>query len=112
MVLSKNKFPVTKILGDDHPTEKSNTDVFSHKMMELLQKEIKTNVFAVTPQKKVIILPVGACIIDFAYRIHSLIGDRVTGALVNGNAVKVNYMIHSGDVIKIITNNKQHPQEQ
>lgn len=112
VVLSKNKFPVTKILGDDHPTEKSNTDVFSHKMMELLQKEIKTNVFAVTPQKKVIILPVGACIIDFAYRIHSLIGDRVTGALVNGNAVKVNYMIHSGDVIKIITNNKQHPQEQ
>lgn len=50
-------------------------------------------------------MPVGSTPIDFAYRIHSQVGDKMTGAIVNNSMVNLSYELKDGDIIKIITNN-------
>lgn len=64
---------------------------------------LKDRIFAVTPKGEVIDLPYGATPVDFAYYIHSVIGDECTGAKVNGRLVPLDYRLISGDVVEIIT---------
>ncbi len=66
-------------------------------------------IFAMTPKGQVIELPEGASVIDFAYAVHSDIGDKCSGAKVNGNMVSLNTHIKNGDVVEIVTSQKQSP---
>jgi len=66
-------------------------------------------IFVFTPKGDIIKLPKGATPIDFAYSIHSQIGDLCHGAFVNDKFVPLNYELSNGDVVKIVTNKKHKP---
>ena len=67
--------------------------------MDLYPKEV----YACTPKGKVIPLPRNATPVDFAYAIHTQVGDQCTGAKVNGRIVPLRYQIQNADVIEILT---------
>jgi guanosine-3',5'-bis(diphosphate) 3'-pyrophosphohydrolase len=61
------------------------------------------SVYVLTPKSRIVALPKGATPVDFAYAIHSGVGDRCVSAKVNGEPVPLRAQLHSGDVIEIIT---------
>lgn len=67
------------------------------------------DVYAVTPGGDVKEFPLGSCPIDFAYSIHTQVGDRCVGAKVNGRMVQLKYQIQNGDIIEIMTAPGQTP---
>jgi GTP pyrophosphokinase len=66
-------------------------------------------IFTITPKGDVIDLPAGATPVDFAYQIHSEIGDGCVGAKVNGDIVPLNYELHSGDLVQILIQKNKKP---
>jgi guanosine-3',5'-bis(diphosphate) 3'-pyrophosphohydrolase len=66
-------------------------------------------VFVFTPKGDVKVFPRGATPLDFAYAIHSDIGEHCTGARVNDVIVPLRYQMHNGDTVEIITSAQQHP---
>jgi guanosine-3',5'-bis(diphosphate) 3'-pyrophosphohydrolase len=79
--------------------------------------EFKLNLFAdeiyvFTPKGELRVLPNGSTILDFAYDIHTAIGDKCIGAKVNNRLVPLSYQLQSGDQLEIITSVKQKPNEE
>jgi len=81
--------------------EKVNDEDFVRTVEEDI---LKNTIYVFTPKGDVIELPQGSTPIDFAYRVHSGVGDTMVGALVNGNIVPLDYVLNDGDIIKINTN--------
>lgn len=81
--------------------------------VEDIVRTIKTDiapeeVFVFTPKGDVISLPTGSCIIDFAYAIHSAVGNRMIGAKVDGRMVSLDYTVKTGEIVEILTTNAQN----
>jgi guanosine-3',5'-bis(diphosphate) 3'-pyrophosphohydrolase len=67
------------------------------------------DVFVFTPKGDVLDFPQGATVIDFAYRIHSQIGQHLSAARVNGRLVPLRYRMKSGDTVEVVTSERQSP---
>jgi GTP pyrophosphokinase len=81
-----------------------------HEFLRSVKEDLFTEeVFVFTPQGDVHDFPVGATVIDFAYRIHSEIGHRCSGARVNGRLVPLRYQLRNGDTVEIVTTAQQTP---
>ena len=76
-----------------------------------VKKDILSNdvIYVYTPKGDVIELPIGSTPVDFAYKVHSEVGDRMIGAIVNDNIVSLDYKLSTGDIIKINTNKASKP---
>ncbi len=76
-----------------------------------IKKDILTtsSIYVYTPKGDVIEMPEGATPVDFAYKVHSEVGDTMTGAVVNDKIVSLNYVLKTGDIIKVNTNKNSKP---
>lgn len=89
---------IAKLLESDENTRDPDEFIHSFKT-DIFHDET----FVFTPKGDVISLPQGSTVIDFAYAIHSAIGNRMTGAKVNGVIVPIDKIPQNGDIIEIIT---------
>ncbi len=98
-------------LGEFKSYESDSKDARDY--MTALQHDIfDANVYVFTPLGRVIDLPTGATPLDFAYKVHTKVGDQAVGALVNGLLVPLTYQLKTGDVCEIKTSkNSPGPNE-
>lgn len=85
--------------------EQKPEDFWEHTKLELFQDRV----FVFTPQGDLIELPNGATPVDFAYAVHSAIGDKCVGAKINGRITPLNARLNNGDQVEIITAKTQNP---
>ena len=83
----------------------------SEYMNDVTHDIFNANIYTLTPRGRVIDLPNGATPIDFAYRIHTEVGNQTVGAIVNGVLVPLNTPLKTGDVVELKTNKNSTPSE-
>ncbi len=89
---------VRQLLYDDTGTADSE-EMLRNIKYELVPQEV----YVFTPRGDVITLPVGATAIDFAYAIHSQVGNRMVGAKIGGKLVSIDHKLENGEIIEVIT---------
>lgn len=89
--------------------ELKNEDNF---VTSVKEEVLNDTIYVFTPMGDVVELPNGSTPIDFAYRVHSKVGDTTVGAIVNNNIVPLDYKLKSNDIIKINTNKNSSPSQE
>jgi GTP pyrophosphokinase/guanosine-3',5'-bis(diphosphate) 3'-pyrophosphohydrolase len=92
---------LVEIIDKDENPEHS----FEYTKLQMFQE----NVFCFTPKGSVIKLPKDATTIDFAYAVHTKIGDNAIGCKINGNNKELQSILHNGDVVEVITSKNKSP---
>ncbi|MEP7213967.1 MAG: bifunctional (p)ppGpp synthetase/guanosine-3',5'-bis(diphosphate) 3'-pyrophosphohydrolase [Acidobacteriota bacterium] len=92
-------------LVEDTEGNEDSEDFIESLKLDLFPKDV----YAFTPRGKVIQLPRGASPLDFAYAIHSEVGDTCTGAKINGRIVPIKTELQNGDVVEILTTTNSKP---
>lgn len=91
----------------------SHDKMSSEEFVNSVKEEVlNNNIYCFTPKGDVIELPKGATPIDFAYKIHSKVGETTIGAIVNNNIVPLNYELKNNDIVKINTNKNSTPSKE
>lgn len=91
-------------------TEENSNNSSTKEFVDELSHEIfDANIYVFTPKGNVICLSAGATPIDFAYRIHSDIGEHLSGAKINGTLVPLTQELKTGDIVEVITNKNSEP---
>ncbi|MBQ7569042.1 bifunctional (p)ppGpp synthetase/guanosine-3',5'-bis(diphosphate) 3'-pyrophosphohydrolase [bacterium] len=98
-------YPWIRALFDWKTENAESRDYNEHLQVDVLSKDI----FVFTPRGDVVDLPVGATPLDFAYMIHTDVGHRCVGAVVNGKIVPLSYTLQSADVVSIQTSKVNNP---
>jgi len=86
--------------------DKENNKEFFKNLSQNLTKE---EIYIFTPKGDIIELPLDSTPIDFAYKIHSEVGNTTTGALANGKMVSLDYKLQDGDIVELITQKGKSP---
>ena len=102
---NKSKFEWIEELKDLKIVENEPKKFIEHLKMDFFNDRI----FIFTPAGDVVDLPEGSSPIDFAYTIHSDIGDHTSGAKVNGKMSQIFSKLKNGDIVEIITKKDSHP---
>ena len=91
--------------------EYNDESTTNEEFVDSIKKDLLTSdvIYVYTPKGDVIELPEGSTTVDFAYKVHSEVGDKMVGAIVNDNIVPLNYVLKTGDIIKINTNKTSKP---
>lgn len=87
---------------------KDDMQVIDQFKMDLYEDEV----FVFTPKGDLMKFPKGATVLDFAYRIHSNIGNRCTGARINNKVVTFRHVLNNGDQVEIMTSATQRPKQE
>ena len=91
----------------------SHDKMSSEEFVNSVKDEVlNNNIYCFTPKGDVIELPKGATPVDFAYAIHTRVGETTVGAIVNNNIVPLNYELKNNDIVKINTNKSSSPSKE
>lgn len=93
----------------DLSKEKMSSEDFVNSVKD---EVLNNNIYCFTPKGDVIELPIGATPIDFAYKVHTKVGETTTGAIVNNGIVPLDYHLNDSDIVKIITNKTSTPSKE
>lgn len=104
--LMEQKLQMFRNVIEANSDDVSDDDAF---MDEVSKELLVKSIYVFTPKGDVVELPEGASPIDFAYRIHSKVGDTTVGAIVNDQMVTLDYALQDNDIVKIMTNPNSTP---
>ena len=93
----------------DLNNDKMSSEDFVHSVKD---EVLNNNIYVFTPKGDVIELPKGATPLDFAYKIHTRVGETTIGAIVNNSIVPLNYELKNNDIVKINTNKNSSPSKE
>ncbi len=102
--------------SSDHPWIHDLVEILDHagsaeELLEHTRMAMYTDrIFAFTPKGELIQLPKGATPVDFAYAVHTDLGDQTVGAKINGRVMPLRTLLDNGDQVEILTSKAQHPQ--
>jgi guanosine-3',5'-bis(diphosphate) 3'-pyrophosphohydrolase len=92
--------------------EFQNADISPSDYLKRLKTDFfQDRIFVFTPKGDVIDLPAGATVLDFAYTVHTQIGEHASGGTINGKFVALKTPLSNEDVVEIVTNTKSHPSD-
>lgn len=93
----------------DLNNDKMSSEEFVHSVKD---EVLNNNIYVFTPKGDIFELPKGSTPIDFAYKVHTKVGETMVGAIVNNSIVPLNYELKNNDIVKINTNKNSTPSKE